>query len=111
MESADNIPKVIVTDMDITLMNDVAVVFPKTTTLVSQFHITKNARVKCIIKVDGRYKEVKHVKVVELVDNIMKVGENMVESLSTETYARAYCNYEMSVRNAISSLPMLKVSS
>lgn len=58
-------------DSNITLMNVVAIVFPKTTVLLCHFHIGKNVRAKCItdcrvkskdLKVDGKDKEVKEVK-------------------------------------------------
>lgn len=46
MKSKDNIPKMIVTDRNITLMNVVVIVFTKTIALVCQIHISKNVKVK-----------------------------------------------------------------
>jgi len=45
LKSADNISKVTVIDRDMILVNGVATVFPKTTTLVCQFYIFKNREI------------------------------------------------------------------
>jgi hypothetical protein len=94
LKSKDNMPKVIVTDKDTTLMNDVAVIFPKSTTILCQFH-ARNVRAKCIkyyivksndVKVDGKDKQVNEVKSSKLVYNIMKLWDSVVESPSKESY-------------------------
>ena len=43
----DALPKVIVTDMDLSLMNVVKTIFPDATNLLCQFHIDKNVKAKC----------------------------------------------------------------
>ncbi|KAL5140460.1 Protein FAR1-RELATED SEQUENCE 6 [Glycine soja] len=43
----DHLPVVIVTDIDLALMNAVKTVFPKCTNLLCRFHIDKNVKVKC----------------------------------------------------------------
>jgi hypothetical protein len=47
LKCIDNMPKVIVTNRDTVLMNDVAKVFPKFNALVCRFHISKNVRARC----------------------------------------------------------------
>jgi len=44
---SDALPRVIVTDRDLTLMNAVNTVFPECTNLLCRFHIDKNVKVKC----------------------------------------------------------------
>jgi hypothetical protein len=65
LNSKDNMPKVIVTDMDTALMNVVATIFLETTTSLFHFHVGKNVRAKCVtdckvkpkdVKVDGKDK-------------------------------------------------------
>jgi len=48
LSSEDNMPKVIVTDMDGALMNAIGIVFLETYTMLCFFHIGKNVRAKCI---------------------------------------------------------------
>ncbi|XP_028199583.1 uncharacterized protein LOC114384111 [Glycine soja] len=43
----DAIPRVIVTDRDLSLMNAMKIVFPDSTNLLCRFHIDKNVKVKC----------------------------------------------------------------
>jgi len=43
----DALPKIIVTDRDLALMNAVKTVFPKSTNLLCWFHIDKNVKEKC----------------------------------------------------------------
>ncbi|KAH1231447.1 Protein FAR1-RELATED SEQUENCE 5 [Glycine max] len=43
----DHLPVVIVTDIDLALMNALKTVFPKCTNLLCRFHIDKNVKVKC----------------------------------------------------------------
>jgi len=87
-----NMPKVIVTDRDTTLMNVVAKVLPKNAALLCYFHTKKNVRTKCItdykvkpnpknVKVDGKDKEVKEVKEVkasDIVNNTMRAWDDFV---------------------------------
>ena len=50
----DALPRVIVTNRDLTLMNVVKTVFPKSTNLLCRFHIDKNMKAKCKILVDKK---------------------------------------------------------
>jgi len=68
LNSKLNMPKVIATDRDTTMMNVLANVFPETIALLYHFHIEKNVRARYItdcrvkpkdVKVDERDKEVK----------------------------------------------------
>jgi len=43
----DALPRVIVTNRDLSLMNAVKTVFPDATNLLCQFHIDKNVKAKC----------------------------------------------------------------
>ena len=43
----DVLPRVIVTDIDLALMNAVKTIFPECTNLLCSFHINKNVKVKC----------------------------------------------------------------
>ena len=43
----DALPRVIVTDRDLTLMNAVKTVFPECTNFLCRFHIDKNVKAKC----------------------------------------------------------------
>jgi len=86
----------VVTDRDNAPMNVVAKVLPETTVLLCYFHIRKNVRVKCItdcrvklklkdVKVYGN--EVKEVKASDVVNKIMRVWDNVVESPTKDSYA------------------------
>jgi len=85
----DNIPKVVVTAKDTTLMNVVATVFPKTTSLICHFHIGINVSAKCITNYkikpkdvkDKKDKEVIEMNSSEVADNIMNTKDNVVEFL------------------------------
>ena len=43
----DALPRVIITDRDLSLMNAVKIVFPDATNLLCRFHIDKNVKTKC----------------------------------------------------------------
>ena len=43
----DVLPRVIVTDIDLALMNAVKTIFPECTNLLCSFHINMNVKVKC----------------------------------------------------------------
>ena len=47
----DALPRVIVTNKDLALMNTVKTIFPELTNLLCQFHIDKNVKAKCNIVV------------------------------------------------------------
>jgi len=43
----DALPRVIVTDRDLSLMNAMTTIFPDATNLLCRFHIDKNVKAKC----------------------------------------------------------------
>ena len=47
----DALPRVIVTNRVLALMNEVKTIFPESTNLLCQFHIDKNVKTKCKILV------------------------------------------------------------
>jgi len=78
-------PKVVVTDRDMTLMNVVANDLPDNSAILCYFHVGKNVRAKiitdCKVKqkvviVDGQKKLVDEVKYSEIVDTIFMHGKN-----------------------------------
>jgi len=99
LSSKVNMPKVVVTYRD---NYDVAKVLPETNTLLCYFHIGKNVRVKCImdykvklkpkdVKVNG--KEVKEAKASDVVNNIMRSYEDVVESPTKYSYTSAVTRF------------------
>jgi transposase-like protein len=80
-----NMPKVVVTDRDNALMNDVAKVLPEIEHINCYFHIVKNVKAKCITDcrvkvkptdakvVEKEVKEAKEEKHYDLVNKIMRV--------------------------------------
>jgi hypothetical protein len=71
-------PKVVVTDMDTTLMKAVATILPETSAKLCYFHVGRNVRAKCltycrvkpkVVKVDGKEKIFNKVKPTEIVDS------------------------------------------
>lgn len=101
LSSKLNMPKVVVTDRDNALMNVVAKVLPETVALLCYFHIRKNVRAKCItncrvkpkpkdVKVDGKeVKEMKEAKDSDVVDNIMRAWEDVVEYPTNDSFTSA----------------------
>ena len=82
LTSKMNMPKVVVTNRDKTLMNVVATVLPECYAMNCYFHVQKNVKARCIL--DCRYplgkkngKEVKHGDVVK---KIMRAWKVIVES-------------------------------
>ncbi|KAL5170148.1 hypothetical protein HKD37_11G031905 [Glycine soja] len=53
LNNVNILPRVIVTDRDLALMNVVKIVFPEATNLLCRFHIDKNVKAKCKTLVDG----------------------------------------------------------
>ena len=47
LNNVNILPRVIVTDRDLALMNAVKIVFPEATNLLCRFHIDKNVKAKC----------------------------------------------------------------
>jgi len=98
-----NMPKVVVTNRDNALMNDVAKVLPKIAVLLCYFHIGKNVRVKFImdcrvkekpkdLKVNG--KEVKEAKTSNVVKNIMRAWDDVVESPTKDSYTSTVTRFQ-----------------
>jgi len=91
-----NMPKVVVTDRDTTLMNAVANVLPKSYAMNCYFHVQKNVKARCILDCTYPFgkksgKEVKHGDVVK---KIMRAWEVIVESPTQELYANALVEFQ-----------------
>ena len=90
--SKDNMPKVIVTDMDGALMKAVGTVFPETYTMLCYFHIGKNVRSKCITdckvvskppkgtKLDKKELKKNKMKNSDVVEKVVNAWRELVES-------------------------------
>jgi len=96
LTSKTNMPKVIVTDKDMSLMKAVGNVFPESYAMNCYFHVQANVKQMCILyckypfgKRDG--KEVKHGDVVK---KIMRAWKAMVESSTQELYANALVEFQ-----------------
>jgi len=99
LSSKDNMPKVIVTDRDVALMNFVATVFPETYTMLCFFHEGKNVRAKCITNcrvkpkprrdanVDKKQVRKDKEKNRDVVEKIVSAWKELVESPMEESYA------------------------
>jgi len=99
-----NMPRVVVTDRDTSLMNTVANVLPESYAMNCYFHVQKNVKQRCIL--DYRYplgkkngKEVKHGDVVKKIMSSWKV---IVESSTQELYANALVEFQ----NVCSDFPI-----
>jgi len=95
LTSKINMPKVVVTDGDTTLMNAVATVSPESSAILCYFHVQKNVKARCIL--DCRYtlgkkdrKEVKHNVVVK---KIMRAWDVIVESPTQNLYTSALVEF------------------
>jgi len=101
-----NMPKVVVTDRDNTLMNAVAKVLPETNHILCYFHIGKNVKAKfityCRVKekptdakvVEKEVKKAKGEKHCDLVKKIMRVWKEVVESPTKDSYANALLKFK-----------------
>jgi len=95
LSSKDNMPEVIVTDMDGALMNAVGTVFPETYTMLCFFHIGKNVGTDCKVhpkppkdaKVDNKELKKNKVKNREVVEKVVIALRELVESPTEESYA------------------------
>lgn len=74
----DAIPQVIVTDKDISLMNAVQSVFPSSTQLFCQSHITKNVKAKCKLLVHSKEKW----------DSVMDAWDSIMNSPNEDEYQK-----------------------
>ncbi|XP_024630682.2 protein FAR1-RELATED SEQUENCE 5-like [Medicago truncatula] len=89
LHSKDLYPKVVVTDHDNALMNDVDTVFPESTALLCEYHIERNVRAKCKTdcKVnDLKGKDGKVIKPNSMVKTIMRAWEDIMDSDTEKTY-------------------------
>jgi hypothetical protein len=96
-----NMPKVVVTDRDIALMNAVANVLRETYHILCYFHIEKYVKAKCITDcrvkakptdakvVDKDVKETNDMKNCDLVKKIVRAWREVVNSPMENSYASA----------------------
>ena len=96
LEPNSDIPKVVVTDGHMSMINVVANVLPGSCATVCYFHVGKNVRARiitdCKIKhnvvvVDGQKKIVNEDKHSKLVDTVFDAWVKLVESPTQELYA------------------------
>jgi len=96
LEPNSDMPKVVVTDRETSMMNAVANVLPDSSAILCYFHVGKNVRARittnCKVKqnvvvVDGQKKIVDEEKHSKLVDTIFDTWEKLVESPTQELYA------------------------
>jgi len=96
LTSKRNMPKVIVTDRDPTLMKAVAEVLPKTDHVLCYFHIEKNVNAKPSKAkvVDKDAKEADDDKHCELVKKIMRAWRDVVNSPTEDSFAIAWLTFK-----------------
>ena len=80
----DALPKVIVTDRDLALMNAVAKVFPTSSNLLCQFHIRKNVRAKCKTYVYPQDK----------IELVMTAFDSVIDSPDEDAYTHRLTHFE-----------------
>ncbi|MCH87527.1 protein FAR1-RELATED SEQUENCE 5-like, partial [Trifolium medium] len=88
LKCKDIVPKVVVTDRDTALMSAVVKVFPNSTVLVCQYHISKNVRAKC-----KKLCSSKEVKPEQLWNIVMGAWEEVMYSPSEESYVDAVVQF------------------
>ncbi|KAH1198824.1 hypothetical protein GmHk_18G052321 [Glycine max] len=81
----DALPKVIVTDMDLSLMNVVKTIFPDATNLLCQFHIDKNVKAKCKTLIAQK----------NAWDYVMEAWESLVDYPCESSFDEYLKNFEM----------------
>ena len=82
----DALPRVIVTDRDLALMNAVKVVFLEATNLLCWFHIDKNVKAKCKILAGKK----------NAWDYVMEAWESLVDCPSKQQFNECLKNFEIS---------------
>jgi len=104
LTSKMNMPKVIVIDRDMSLMNAVGNVFPKSYAMNCYFHVQENVKQRSIL--DCKYplekKDGKEVNNHDVIKKIMRAWKAMVESLTQELYANALVEFQ----DACSDFPL-----
>jgi len=102
--SKKNMPKVIVTDRDGSLMKAVGIVFPERYAMNCYFLVQANVKQRCIL--DCKYplgkKEGKEVSNRDVVKKIMRAWKAMVELPTQELYADALVEFQ----DACSDFPL-----
>jgi len=96
LTSEMNMPKVIVTDRDISLMKAVGNVFPESYAMNCYFHVQANVKQRCILycKYPLGKKDGKEVKPRDVVKKIMRAWKAMVELPTQELYAIALVEFQ-----------------
>jgi len=96
LTSKMNMPKVIVTNRDMSLMKAVGNVFPESYAMNCYFHVQANVKQRCIL--DCKYplgkKDGKEVKPGDVVKKITKAWKAMIESPTQELYANALVEFQ-----------------
>jgi len=96
LTSKMNMPKVIVTDKDMSLMKVVGNVFPESYAMNCNFRVQANVKQRCIL--DCKYplekKDGKEVKPHDVVKKIMRAWKAIVESPTQELYANALVEFQ-----------------
>jgi len=91
-----NMPKLIVTDKDMSLMKVVENVFPESYAMNCYFYVQTNVKQRCIL--DCKYplgkKDGKEVKRGEVVKKIMRAWKAIVESHTQELYANSLVEFQ-----------------
>jgi len=96
LTSKKNMPKVIGTDRDMSLMKAVGNVSPESYAMNCHFHVQANVKQRCIL--DCKYplgkKDGKEVKPRDVVKKIMRAWKAMVEQPTQELYANALVEFQ-----------------
>ncbi|XP_045792850.1 PKS-NRPS hybrid synthetase cheA-like [Trifolium pratense] len=79
-----NLPKVILTDRDLALMNAIPAVFPEAAALVCRFHVKKNVRTKAVELVKVRDGE--KVKAADMRERVCLAFEDVLDSSTEAEY-------------------------
>ncbi|XP_028214961.1 uncharacterized protein LOC114397023 [Glycine soja] len=90
----DALPRVILTDRDLSLMNALKTVFPDATNLLCRFHIDKNMKTKCKTLIAQK----------NAWDYVMEAWESLVDYPNESSFDEYLKNFEM----ACSSRPMVE---
>jgi len=103
-----DMPKVVVTDRDTTMMNVVANFLPDSSAILCYFYVGKNVRAKIIndckvkqkvVLVDGQKKLVDEVKHSKIVDTMFDAWGKVVESPTQELYASNLMEFQDACKN------------
>jgi len=95
----EDIPQVIVTNRDISLMNAVQVVFPSSSNLLCRFHINKNVKSKCISIIHPKEKQDLVMNAWDFVVNSSNEREYMQRLALFEKVCSGFSNFSEYVKN------------